>query len=181
MSVDPMEMIRRAKPGTVIYGFCEEEGRVHIDFLMREASDKLAALPPHPPVEFRAGALLEQHVFLVVVMVRLTPDGTLFETFWNYHRRETLDGSGHLFEHMGAEPTLTLNLVGDSGEVENVIEVANPLRGFFQDAAQQAAGAFAWTLAEFDGAKRSVMEAYPEAELLWNALKPTHKPGKPGP
>lgn len=167
-SFDPVEFIRTSTPGTVIYGCTEEEGEQRIDFLVRERSDVLKTLPKNPPLEFRTGALMLDHVFLVLVLFRFSPETPIYETFWNYHR--AAPDEPNLFDAMCAEKKIRFNMFGESGEVENLIGSTNSLRFFFSDATQEAASLMPWTFDEFDQAKKEFALQYPRPRDVWEVL-----------
>jgi hypothetical protein len=165
---DPLDFIRAQPHGTVIYGFTEESGKYYIDFLIRESSSELEKLLEQPPIESRAGAVIENGALIVVVGFKLRAEGRIYETFWNYHPVQ--QGLRQIFEHMCAESVITFNFVGDSGEVENVVQATNTLQAFFRDITQQAAAMKPWTPAAFDEAKLALTENFESPEELWNSL-----------
>lgn len=167
---DPEDFIRASPRGTVIYGFSQEEGKTYIDFLVRESNGGISEIPKNPAVEVRAGAVIEEGILIVTVLIRFAPEGPIYETFWNYHRVDYRAAEGNIFEHMCAEENLTFHFYNDEGEVADVIQVSNSMRPFFSDIVQQVVALRPWTLEEFDRAKQAVVAAYPTASALWDAL-----------
>jgi|GEM_PF-1812588 len=167
---DPEEFISTAPCGTVIYGFSEEEGKMYIDFLVREKDAVILEMPKDPAVEIRAGAVLQDGILVVAVMARFTKKGPVYETFWNYYRTEPRSPHGNIFEHMCEEPLLAFHFYGDEGKLADVIQVKNSMRPFFSDILQQIPSLRPWTLQEFENAKHALIEAFPSVNDLWNAL-----------
>lgn len=176
LPADPVEYIRNAPIGTVIHGFSTEQEKIFIDFFIREASSVLNALSERPALEIRAGAVLEEEVLVLITLFRLEKDGPIYEVFWNYYRQDYQASEGNFFEHMCAEPLLALNFFGDSGEVENVVEVSNSLRPFFREMIQQVVALKPWTLAEFDKAKEAITANYSTPQELWEVMEATGGP-----
>ena len=179
---DPFAWIKSAKPGTVIYGISQDEtGRASLDFWIRESSAAIDAVGDTPTIEWRAGALVEGNVLLVVVLFKA--GDAIYETFWDdYKERREIRGINgdedfdlpardSLFEMMATEPFVELLFFGDSGEVERSLHVPNGLRSFFAETIQQARAWTPWTPEAFEAAKLTLVENYPKVAELWKFLQ----------
>lgn len=154
-----------------MYGVSEREnGKISLDFWIRESTDTVAQLGDTPTIEWRAGALIEENVLLVVVLLKIGK--RVYETFWDYFKENGSQFSyGSLFEMMATEPEIELLFFGDQGEVERSLPVPNGLRSFFSETLQQARAFKPWNTEAFEGAKRALVENYPDIKELWEILR----------
>jgi len=122
-----LDFIRRRPPGSAVCGR-ESQDLEHwqIGWLVREDDQRIAALGPHPDIEFRAGVLTIAGVDLVPVLVRVGPESreSIYET-WINHR----DGETKL-EILAAQPRIPVHLVGDAGDVTRSLGISNRLAPF---------------------------------------------------
>lgn len=169
LEIDPVDVIRSAPPGAVIYGFSKEP-QIRIDFLIREASEAIRGATENARFEARAGSLIQEGVLVSVVMFSLGQGERIFETFWDYYRHAAGGPENNIFCHMSNEPEIFLNLFGDSGEVEGVIGVKHALHSFFSDAIRRAESMPPWHFQAFEAAKEVVTQNYPEEKDLWEHL-----------
>ena len=161
-----LDFIRTRPPGSAVCGR-ESQDLEHweIGWLVREEDRRIAALGPHPDIEFRAGVLTIAGVDLVPVLVRVGPESTesVYET-WINHR----DGEQKL-EILAAQPRIPVHLVGDSGHVARSLGISNQLAPF-AGAAIERIGEHAWSMAAFDAAKADAYQEWP-IEALWRELQ----------
>ena len=168
-SRDPSELMRDMEPGSVIYAFSAEEDLM-IEFLIREASPTIAALPQEAAINIRSGALWHDGVLVVIVLMAIDPDQAIYPTFWNFWHPMENPGDGNIFQHMAVAPELVVKWFGDSGKVERLMAVANPLREFFTSCMRETGKAPAWGIEAFEEAIASVLENTDGFPALWKQL-----------
>jgi hypothetical protein len=114
----------------------------------------------------RAGLLQDRDVYLIAVMLR-TPDGELYETWFNYWQT---GGGREYLEDWSRQKSLALLFYGDRGTRERQILIVNPLADLAGQALPVLEATTPWSMANFDAAKARICEAYPDLAALWEAL-----------
>lgn len=167
---DPLEMMADMEPGSVLYGY-SSEADLQIEILIRETSAEILAVGPKPEIQIRAGLLQSETVWVTALLLRLRPDGPIYDSWWNYHHPTGDPSQGHLFDHMGnGDNEIILKLVGDKGTVERLMPFRHPLQTFFRQAVRRIKPLPSWTMEQFLDALDAVREKYEDAEDLWSSL-----------
>ena len=169
MTDDPSELMKDQEPGSVIYAFAGG-AEVMIEFLIREASETIQGFPSPLPLAIRSGAIWREGVLVVIVLLAVEPERAIYPTFWNFWHPLQDPADGNIFEHMAEEGEIVVKWFGDTGDVEYLAPIANPLRDFFASCIRESGKAPAWEMDQFETALYEIVEETGGIEELWKKL-----------
>ena len=133
---------------------------------MHELPEIVAAWPPNPLLQLRAGVFVEPAAVVVVTMLHVAD--RYYEAWWNYHA----PGAAADFALAAAQTAWPIIFYSASAAERALRTTARPLGRFFQEAIVQARSRPPWPMAAFDSTQADVNRAWPTAERLWRALGP---------
>jgi len=168
----PMEMIRMFPPGCGFPAFVSlNGGKMETRLLIREDFEHLSTIKRNPKVEIRVGVITLNNVVLVPLMVRLDEkDELTYEMWLNYHSDEMKQEINSL----GKQNNIDILFIGDNFKIDKIIKTGNFMKSFFKDLSNTINKVPKWSMEEFDNAKDSTLNIYPDAIALWNGLGQTN-------
>lgn len=116
----------------------------------------------NPLIELRCGALDENGVILIAVMVKFS-DEMLYETWFNYHANQKECHDMAMQERFP--------IIFFQPEKARTLEINNPFRSAFANANAIIAERPAWSLSQFDAARAEIYKKYAEVSDLWDEIR----------
>ncbi len=169
--VSAEDLIRRAPVGFCLYSLSRlDAAPEETDFLIREETARIQAWRS-PAIEFRSGAITEEAVVLVPILIRVQDE--LYEC-WVNHWAEA--NSQRVLGTLAIQERLVLHCFGDEGTRIRSLRVSNPHRAFFAEVSRTCATAAPWSMPAFDAARERLYTRHPSVRDLWNALRRTSPP-----
>jgi len=165
---DAETVIKRAQPGTMIYGRVKTaaDATWQTVLYIREDNQHIKAVPPNPTVEMRAGVMDVAGVILIPILIKIA--GELYESWLNYH---ATGGSGQAaLQELATQEQNVVLFFGDAGTQDRSVGFRNSSAKTFALISEGLKNKPAWTMAEFDSARQSLYRSYPELKNLWREL-----------
>lgn len=161
--VSVVEFIRQAEPGTMVFELQSDgKGPYQVGFLIREEHQRVVQLRRNPLVEVRAGAFLQDDVWIVAVLFRVGEE--LYECWFNYHQPM----GWKYFRSLAKQDAFTIEFY--TPDLAKVVRVRNGLRHFFEEILSRITECAPWNMSAFDAARAKVYAEYPSVQALWDAL-----------
>jgi|GEM_PF-2607951 len=169
-TVEPITILQVGGPGMAMYQvhhFSDAE-RQEVLWMLRTTTAKISSLPADCPVELRAGSFLVNDVCLIPVLLCLDKTETeegIFETWINVNQM----GENPL-TFLAIQPRIVIQLLGDSGQVEKILQISNPLKALSKTLLAELGSNCDWTLSKFEAARETSFKRFPSVVDLWKEL-----------
>jgi hypothetical protein len=166
---DVESVIKTSKAGLMLYGrvIAAGESSWQTVLYVREDNQHIKWIPPNPIVEIRAGAMQQDNVVLIPIVVKLC--GEYYETWINFYSPD-LHGEGALRE-LARQEHLVILIFGDSGTQDRSIQVNNSLKKTFSLILEGVQKRPTWSMGEFDQAREKVYAKFETVPKLWRELR----------
>lgn len=167
---DPFELVKKLRPGLMIYGNAKEkmEDEFTFIFLAREDDKYIKKLGDSPIIEVRAGLLSHNNVAAILVMAKINDDDDMMYDVWlNYWANG--QGEGKAFDRLQYQDNLVFQFY-DSLEIKRSIGIPNKLKGDINQFIEKIKPYPKWTMSEFDALKGYYYNKYPTGQGLWKVL-----------
>lgn len=169
MRIDPIDLLLKMPYGSSLYSAVQlDKDRWEIAWLLREEVKRCKALGPSPWVQWRCGAIEQDGVLLIPVLLSIgtvSPEH-IWEVWINHHQHDAISPLFLLAE----QDRLTIHFYDHATTPVCSIQTSNGLRDFSIEAVRRLADAPRWTMAEFDRARQKTYKRWPSVMDLWNEI-----------
>lgn len=171
---DAVSVLRAMPPGMALYTREQiDRGAWEVAWLVREETGRIEGLGPHPEIEFRAGAIEQDGILLLPILLRVGPftADSVYETWMNAHQPER---AGQLaIGDLAIQPRLVVHLYGDDCRLVRSLRVGNHLQVWARKALSRVTTDPPWTMSAFDEAREQIYARYTRVVDLWNGMGET--------
>lgn len=137
-----------------------------IDFLIREESSIIMAIPQQPSISLRGAFINSNSVGVIVLMFQV--GGNIYETWFNYHAQ----GVASAIEQFIGQDDLGLHFCGDSLDFERhimIYHVDKKTKTFFEKVSGHIESHLQpWTMQQFDIEKMRICGRFHSSKSLWD-------------